>query len=75
MFTGLLYSLLYILCAAMYRTCDEMLENRAWYNANRDSTYVIDPDLVDQPDGGVQPFEVTCDLKTVKKMGITIVSL
>ncbi|XP_053408175.1 uncharacterized protein LOC123560993 [Mercenaria mercenaria] len=60
-----------IQCFNFYRDCEDIRVHDADTNPFGNHRYVIDPDGM----AGVDAFEVTCDFKTVKKMGITKVDV
>lgn len=61
---------IYFVLADVFPDCHEILLNKHDKNPAGDNTYAIDSDGA----GGLGLFGVTCDFKTNKSMGITIVS-
>lgn len=53
----------------VYQDCHQIHKKRAKKNPNGNHEYAIDPDQ----GGPVEPFGVTCDFKTNRNMGITVV--
>lgn len=53
----------------IYKDCHQIHKKRAKKNPNGNHEYAIDPDQ----GGPIEPFGVTCDFKTNKNIGITVV--
>ncbi|XP_064643492.1 uncharacterized protein LOC135497618 [Lineus longissimus] len=59
-----------LVCYALYRSCHEIRRSNNHWNPLRNNIYAIDPDRAKLR----RPFAVTCDFKTDKGYGITIVN-